>query len=420
MDFHWSHPILIGIVVVMFVTSFTYAGHVEPFLDRLQILSELISSFPPTTETLSNPYSREPFANFKKCETRAPRGILKDVFDSYEIYRTRGEDWDIFLPCSYTHVEQELQQFPDGPVQASLIPTHPSNGQQRKAIFAVDGCDELVSKNSIWKSMVDMYGREHACSLMPPTYIISDTTDQKRFLEEYTPDSMYICKKNIQQKKGLMMTNNLDTLLRSHHQGFKVVQKYITDVHTVKQHKLNLRLYVLVVCEPGGGPKRVYVHSNGKCMYTAKPYNPDTPFDQTSQITSLDTSAELYEGTDGLPLTFDELRNHWESEEGVEYEQVMANIHRVLREVVGAAMPKMCRADKFRNHVRFQLFGADVLLCSGTLNPFVLELNKGPSMAPTNQSDYAVKRKVLEDVFQIVGLTGHISRKDNSPSFIEL
>lgn len=285
--------------------------------------------------------------------------------------------------------------------QQSLLLT-PNSGQ-RRAIFAVDGCDRLVSKNRLWQALVDAYGRDHARTLMPPTYILADPEDLKRFLQQFDPQAMYICKKNVQRKKGLLMTNNMDDILRCHTQGYKIIQEYITNVHTVHSHKLNLRLYVLIVCNANGGPKRAYVHTQGKCLYTAKPYSPDTLMDETSQITSLDTSAALYEGSNALPLTLDDLRQHWYNER-IDYDRVMGNVHRALREVVHAVLPGMCQASKFNNHIRFQLFGADVLLRGDTLEPYVLELNKGPSMKPVNQADYGVKRGVLEDVFKKVGV----------------
>ena len=436
MDFHWSHPVLIGIVVIMFIMSYFYADHLEPFIHQVSLLHSTPSDTTPSRDTIDSlssietTSSVEPFTNYTTCARKPPKGILKDIFDTYDIYQTRGDQWDIFLPCTYTHVERELREMPVSRLTGGVVsPTTPTtstssvmpstrpsaelqtqqsllltpNSGQRRAIFAVDGCDRLVSKNRLWQALVDAYGRDHARTLMPPTYILADPEDLKRFLQQFDPQAMYICKKNVQRKKGLLMTNNMDDILRCHTQGYKIIQEYITNVHTVHSHKLNLRLYVLIVCNANGGPKRAYVHTQGKCLYTAKPYSPDTLMDETSQITSLDTSAALYEGSNALPLTLDDLRQHWYNER-IDYDRVMGQVHRALREVVHAVLPGMCQASKFNNHIRFQLFGADVLLRGDTLEPYVLELNKGPSMKPVNQADYGVKRGVLEDVFKKVGV----------------
>jgi hypothetical protein len=433
----------------MFIVSFTYADHLEPFLDRLQLLNqvpEIQGSFTTTTTTdIQPPLSRgshtEPFTNYIKCAKHPPRGILKDIFQTYEIYRARGSDWDVFLPCTYTGVEEELRQWnhhrgkaraatratttnTNLPTQDSLLPDDVGSapGRQR-AVFAIEGCDTLVSKNKLWSAIVSSYGRKRACAIMPPTYILTQPGDEKRFLEEYVPGATYICKKNIQQKKGLMLTDNVDTIMRSHTAGYKVVQQYMTEVHTIKQHKLNLRLYVLIVCGPSGSPKQVFVHEEGKCTYTAKPYNPATWEDEASQITSVAITTEHYDGVKQLPLTFGQLRAHWQRQ-GISYEHVMARVHDKLRLAVGAVMSHLCTTTTFENHVQFQLFGADVILSEREgeeLEPLVLEFNKGPSMTPINQTDYVVKRQVLEDVFKRLDLIPHASPYGpGAPRFVEL
>lgn len=362
MDFHWSIPFLIGVLFVMFLTS--YAQMPEAFRSWLT--------------------SVEPFANFKKCDHKPPTGVLKDVLDAHEYTKTTTDDWDIFLPCNYTHVEQELREMDT----QRLLPN--------QSVFAVDGCDKLVSKNKLWQALVDVYGRARASTISPPTYVVADPDDLARFLEDYVPQRMYICKKNVQRKKGLMMSDNLDTLLRCHYQGYKVIQEYLTDVHLVKGYKLNLRLYVLVVCDTYGN-KHVHIHPEGKCLYTEQPYNPDTLHDTSTQITST-ASASVYED-DALPLTLNDLREHWLNVH-VNYDHVMRNVHEQLHAAVNAVLPKLCRATKFRRVTRFQLFGADVLLRGRDLAPFVLEFNKGPSMKPVNARDYAMKRRVMEWVVE--------------------
>lgn len=438
MDFHWSHPILIGIVLVMFLTSYHYQDTVEPFLARLQLIQQASDSVPLASARTTPALSVESFANYTKCDGRAPRGILKDIFESYDIYRTRGADWDIFLPCSYTHVEQELREmgtaededyehgehhrahasYDAHAIARARLPAnaHASDGSSPvRAIFAVDGCDALVSKNRLWDALVAAYGRAHACRLMPPSYVTAHAADMKLFVQHYDRQKMYICKKNVQRKEGLLLTGNLDTILRCHLDGYKVVQEYVMDVHTVRTHKLNIRLYVLVVCEPDGR-KHAYVHDEGKCLYTAKPYNRATLSDRTSQITSVDVTKDLYEASalsnasattahaaGGLPLSVRDLRHFWRSECDIDDAMVWRRVMVILKDTVEAVLPTLCTNPKFYAHRRFQLFGVDVLLRNPSLEPLVLEFNKGPAMTPVNQEDYFIKRRVLEDVFGKMG-----------------
>lgn len=413
-DFHWGIPVLLMLVFIFYLNAYS---EMEPFVNygatdaSATATAASLSAIGggASTDTLpgdpnaghdnDDDDTTEGFANYyKKCGDAQPTGILKDIFETYEIYKTRGDQWELFLPCNYTHAERELRTtaFPLD-AQATLVPGT-ADGQQPRAVFAVDGCDQLVSKNRLWTLLLQAYGRPRASTLMPPTYVFTSPADAKQFLEDYTPGAMYICKKNVQRKQGLLRTRNLDLILRSHVQGFKLVQTYLTDVYTVKRRKLNLRYYVLLVCD-AYGTKRAYVHREGKCLYTAKPYDPDAD-DDAHHITSTGVTAAHY-ADDQLPLTFAELRAHMYGH-SQNYDAVFKAVSDKLQYVVEAVMPAMCINSKFKHHLRFQLFGVDVLLTS-KLDPYVLEFNKGPNMKPVNQADYALKRVVLEDTFKQAG-----------------
>ena len=99
------------------------------------------------------------------------------------------------------------------------------------------------------------------------------------------------------------------------------------------------------------------------------------------------------------------------------YDEVFARVCKKMQYVVEAVMPSMCANHAFRHHLRFQLFGVDVLLTSAH-EPYILEFNKGPNMTPINQTDYALKRLVLEDTFKHAGF---LPVERSSPSgFIQL
>ena len=58
----------------------------------------------------------------------------------------------------------------------------------------------------------------------------------------------------------------------------------------------------------------------------------------------------------------------------------------------------VCNLAKLNSNTTFQLFGMDILL-DEKLDPFILELNKGPDMNPKDERDEYFKTKILEDVF---------------------
>ena len=64
------------------------------------------------------------------------------------------------------------------------------------------------------------------------------------------------------------------------------------------------------------------------------------------------------------------------------------------------------------NYTCFQLFGADFIL-TDTLNPFLLEFNKGPEMNSINSKDYNLKKKIINDVYEMVGLFKYSRNKSD-------
>ena len=322
-------------------------------------------------------------AGYTRCARVPVRGIIREILSDNAIRRSEAaaqDQWEMFYPCTYTHAESELRELQ----------------LTNKKIYAVDGCDKLASKNMIWRLLVAALGREQSATLMPETFVANDPADLRAFLTSYSPSNMYICKKNVQRKKGLEMSNNLDTLLKCQNRGFKVIQRYFKDVFVLGGRKLNLRMYVAVVCDPDGR-RMAYLHRNGKCLYTNRPYSRDST-DFEEQITSVNLDPAVYET---LPLDFIELRRTLAADHGIAFvEEIFAPTARKLRQVMGALLPSVCTNGSLRTNVRFQLFGVDVILTDAR-EPYVLEFNKGPEMHPANTTDYSLKRCVLEDMLRI-------------------
>ena len=61
--------------------------------------------------------------------------------------------------------------------------------------------------------METKYGREKASQIMPETYILSRNKDIKKLILDYKPNRKYILKKNVQRKKGILLTKNLKEIL---------------------------------------------------------------------------------------------------------------------------------------------------------------------------------------------------------------
>ena len=86
---------------------------------------------------------------------------------------------------------------------------------------------------------------------MPLTYLL--TSDRDRRTAEKAIDNTFptlILKKNIQRKEGLFLSDDALSLKNQIKDNeFVIAQHYLQNTLTCKGHKLNLRLYFLVVRE---------------------------------------------------------------------------------------------------------------------------------------------------------------------------
>lgn len=327
-----------------------------------------------------NPIQENFGLKYTKCPTVPVRGIMKDIFDKNDIQLNK--DWDIYIPCGYNGVENELTKI------------NPDNSKQ--IIFGISGCDKIVSKNNIWYLLESKYGREKASKIMPETYILSSNKDMKRLVIDYKPNKKYILKKNVQRKKGILLTKNLNEILKAKHEGFKVVQNYLENIFLINKRKLNLRIYVLIKCQFGN--ISTYVHKQGKCIYTNKDYQEDD-LDFEKNITSYNLDLDIYKIN---PLTFKDLKIYFQKN-NLDYDLFFNRVLEIIKLTINASKNELCNLNNIYNNVSFQLFGIDVVL-DNELNPYLLEFNKGPDMSPKNEIDRQIKTKVEEDMFDLVNI----------------
>merc|ERR1712070_165107 len=85
----------------------------------------------------------EPFITYTKCKKMTVGKLNTKIFNKHNI--VYSENSDIFIPCGYNSVEKQLKEY------------KPLNKNQN--IYAVSGCDKIVSKNNLWKILHDTYGR---------------------------------------------------------------------------------------------------------------------------------------------------------------------------------------------------------------------------------------------------------------------
>ena len=323
------------------------------------------------------------FFSYRLCKKRYVKGLHGKLLKKNNFVRTNNNDWDLYLPCGYKYVEGEITKL-------NL------NNKKNKYIFGISGSDQIASKNNLWKILKNYYGFSDACDIMPTTYILNDPSDMILFKKNYKPDKSYILKKNLQRKKGLKLMKNDDNIISyANKHKYKVIQEYIENPFLVNGYKLNIRVFMLVVCS--NNTKKIYMHKSGKCLYTSKKYKNNLVFH--NNITSYYSNKSIYNTN---PLSLEQLRMYLNNN-NISDVVVINRIRFVMVKLANAIRNVLCKKSVLNNVTTFQLFGIDIIL-DNKLRPLILEINKGPNMIPVNNADKKLKETIYKDVYNNVNI----------------
>lgn len=271
------------------------------------------------------------------------------------------DDWDIYFPNGYNRIEIDLNDI------------YPHNEDQ--VIFGIQGCDNLVGKTKLWKVLEGKYGREIAKTIIPETYVFSNNEQMEMFKEHFQKYDIYIIKSRRQRKTGLKISKSLNEILKSKEQDYTLVQKYLTDPLLVNGRKLNLRIYLLLTTKDGD--LRAYISNHGSCIYSNKEYDLSN-LDFEHHITSYNLDYGIYGRN---PLTIKQLKTYLIDVGYDNPNRIFEKIDEKTSLVVDAIKPYLLQKENLYNNLCVQIFGMDFIV-DRNLEPFLLEVNKGPDMQP--------------------------------------
>ena len=387
--------IILLIVFLLFVTGFCISYYIKP---------------------------KPPVSNIKWTVADKTCNIdqtIKDVLDwnGIEYSPHDNADWQIYIPCTYNNLSNQIHDVPN---------TKLLSNENKKKIFIVDDADEICGKDRVWHNLCKTYGRDLAKQIIPCTYILNDDEDMDIFENEHRKEKLYILKKNIQRQEGLRITNNKDEILNAKNDGYVIVQELLQDPYLIDGRKINMRFYVLVVCE--NGKLEAYVHNNGFMYYTSEKFKiGDT--NVGPNITTGYIDRQVYIDN---PLTHIDFKKYLDTKERELNEEeiyllatrhklsnyVFSSIYSLLGMVISGMHPSICKTtSKLANNVSFQLFGADVAI-NDKLEPQIMEFNKGPDLDAKDERDKNVKITMVKDMFNLLEITKET--KDEKNGFIKI
>jgi hypothetical protein len=353
------------------------------------------------------------------------------VLDMTKINKTDDEKKaSLIFPCGYNNIDDEIKGLPN------------LYEKDKKRVFIIDGADEITAKNYLWKNILNHHGLDKARAISPNTYLLTDpekTEDIKRMEADHYPGKLYIMKKNIQRQTGLEITDDIDKIKRN--LGYYVLaQELLQNSYLVSGRKINLRVYIVVICYES--ETNVYVFNNGFMYYTKQMYvkGDKTP---DNHITTGYVERDVYHKN---PLTHNDFKQYLDLDEGAKYHStnnpkvlselektiksqglliskiVFDRIDKLIADVFITFKGRICRKQNnkgepipiFKDY-SVQIFGADVAI-NDQLQPQIIEINKGPDLSPKDDRDGSVKRKLVSDVLEILGLKSY--SKDNGLNLV--
>jgi tubulin polyglutamylase TTLL4 len=273
----------------------------------------------------------------------------------------------------------------------------------------------LGRKDSMWKNIWKKrreFGEDY--NICPTTYILPE--DFKFFQQdrEDNPGSLWI-KKPVASScgRGIKMVSSTTSVERR--SGY-LISRYISNPHTIKDLKYDLRIYVLVT---SFDPLRIYFYQEGLVRFATQNYSKDVKNLKKRFIHltnySVNKKAQNYISNQGQQTQNDTFSYKWPLSAlksnyealGINFEDVMQRVKDVVIKTIIAVEPEVvCKTlslTKNRATSCFELYGFDILIDSD-LKPWLLEVNVAPSLSSGSALDKQIKTSLMCDIYTLVGL----------------
>ncbi|XP_014785724.1 tubulin polyglutamylase TTLL7 [Octopus bimaculoides] len=335
--------------------------------------------------------------------------LVKKVLDNLNFSITEDEDFTSYLIWSDAYVSNEKV----------------SDLQNYQRINHFPGMIKITRKDYLARNFVKMQKMyRDAFSFHPRTWVmpseLSELSQRPRCHEMKQETQIYIAKPfNGSQGHGIYLCNSIEKI---HFGENAIVQEYIHKPLLINNVKFDLRLYVLITtCDP----LRVFVYKEGLVRLSTENYLP--PADDNLEnlfmhLTnySINKRNNSYEKSTspkyGIKRSFKYL-NQYLRQNDYDVTQLWQQIYDLIAKTMIMAEPHLLHA--YRNcrpgaqpgsaSVCFEILGFDVLVDSN-LKPWLLEVNRSPSLNTDHNIDLDVKTRLLEDTITLL----HIKISDKT------
>lgn len=305
--------------------------------------------------------------------------------------------------------------------------------------FPNDGC--LANKGRLYTSLQN-YGKQNSnlpikCEdFLPQSYNLTDDEEREAFLaqipEEDSIENLWIMKPaNMSEGAGVKIKWQLSKLknMIDRNKGkmpFQkrgriayIAQKYLKNPLLLNERKSDIRIYWLLASLD---PLMILMFNQGVVRVNTLPFALDDFGNQLVHVTNpyKNTKHRDYDPDAVLRWNFDELQDYLLKTNKVDNpnyvtEDFLAGCHKIIHYVVEANRENLRKNITHGNC--YSLYGADIML-DDNLQPWLAEIQKGPSLDITGPIKKNVVPPMLYEMFNIMNEI--CQRKKNNQSLQQL
>jgi hypothetical protein len=311
----------------------------------------------------------------------------------------------LIMPCTYETTDKEFKDIQNKNISKNIY-------GKNVRIFMLKNTDYLVSKIVLWLIIKNYYGAIEAAKIMPYTWNLNSKQDINDFKKNFVKDRLYIVKNNTQRQEGLLILDNLESIINSNNK-YLLVQELLQDPYLINGRKINLRVYCLFIKNSIGSFK-ICIYKDGFMYYTPDLFQKNTK-EFSKNITTGYVDRKVYQEN---PLTHDDFRVYLDSNRNLsEIEKNVVNKNIKLSEYIFTQIYDLLKSVFYIYTnllsvedlgIGFQLYGADIAI-NDNLNPSLMEINKGPDLTAKDGRDKELKLKLSEDILKCVGLLPNVN-----------
>ena len=248
---------------------------------------------------------------------------------------------------------------------------------------------------------------------LPLTFVLPQ--DLPIIIEEFKryPNSLWILKPNNRcQGQGISLLNKTSKVKKMNFtqkttnennqtiniNDIYVISKYIENPFLMAGKKFDMRIYCLVTTFR---PLKAYLYQQGFCRFCNEKFSVDVSDINNIYMhltnVAIQKKYEKYSKTNGGKFSLQNFHFYLENLYG--YERAKKCHQDITQVIIGSLLS--VQNVMFNDKHCFECYGYDILV-DQNLKPWLIEINSSPSLSTTTKGDFILKKRLINDVIDIV------------------